>query len=207
MAKALPKERRLELAQIVDDLIADGMVETERGKMLKAVVSGDDRKKHPLIVIAHHKWPNAKSPQHVLDLPVLTQWLADRVGLPLYRIDPLKIDVPAVTGVMSYAYARRFNILAVEVRKDEVVIATAEPYEREWERELAQILGKRIERVMGDPEQIERYLLEFYSLSNSVRAAATDNPARTPDRSSCSRARATAARPPRRWRRRAKSSS
>ncbi len=177
MAKALPKERRLELAQIVDDLIADGMVETERGKMLKAVVSGDDRKKHPLIVIAHHKWPNAKSPQHVLDLPVLTQWLADRVGLPLYRIDPLKIDVPAVTGVMSYAYARRFNILAVEVRKDEVVIATAEPYEREWERELAQILGKRIERVMGDPEQIERYLLEFYSLSNSVRAAATDNPA------------------------------
>ena len=177
MAKALPKERRLELAQIVDDLIADGMVETERGKMLKAVVSGDDRKKHPLIVIAHHKWPNAKSPQHMLDLPVLTQWLADRVGLPLYRIDPLKIDVPVVTAVMSYAYARRFNILAVEGRKDEVVIATAEPYEREWERELAQILGKRIERVMGDPEQIERYLLEFYSLSNSVRAAATDNPA------------------------------
>ncbi len=177
MAKALPKERRLGLAQIIDDLMADGMVENERGKMLKAVVSGEDRKKHPLIVIAHHKWPNAKSPQHVLDLPTLTEWLANKVGLPLYVIDPLKIDVPAVTAVMSYAYARRFNILAVEVRKDEVVIITAEPYEREWERELAQILGKRIERVMGDPEQIERYLLEFYSLSNSVRAAATDTPA------------------------------
>ncbi|MCU7907166.1 MAG: hypothetical protein KZQ76_15290 [Candidatus Thiodiazotropha sp. (ex Epidulcina cf. delphinae)] len=127
------------------------------------------------MVIAEHKWPNERHQQTVLDLNSLIEWLADRVGLPPAHIDPLKVNVPAITSVMSYAYAKRFNIIAVEVKVNEVVIATAEPFLREWERELTRILGKTISRVMVDPVQIERYLVEFYSLSHSVRAAHDDS--------------------------------
>ena len=96
------------------------------------------------------------------------------------RIDPLRVDVSRITGVMSYAYAKRFNILALEVGDDEITIATAEPYEREWEKELESILKCSIRRVIANPRDIERYLLEFYTLSRSVVGASreqSDRPA------------------------------
>ena len=175
MAKTLPHDQPLELGRVLDMLMADGLLDAERGRTLKAVGPVMARKQHPLITIAQHKWPDARAPQRVLDLPLLTEWLAERSGMAYRRIDPLKVDVPATTAVMSYAYARRFNILALEVRADEVVIATAEPEVREWERELTRILGKRIVRVLADPEEIGRFLVEFYTLSHSVRAASDDS--------------------------------
>jgi general secretion pathway protein E len=175
MAKSVLHDQPLQLGRVLDQLVADGLLDAERGNTLKAVAPAMARQQHPLITIAQHRWPDARAPQRVLDLPLLTEWLAGKSGLDSARIDPLKVDVPAITAVMSYAYARRFNILALEVRPDEVVVATAEPAVREWERELTRILGKRIVRVLVDPEQISRYLIEFYTLSHSVRAASDDN--------------------------------
>jgi general secretion pathway protein E len=175
MAKSVLHDQPLQLGRVLDQLVADGLLDAERGNTLKAVAPAMERQQHPLITIAQHRWPDARAPQRVLDLPLLTEWLAGKSGLDSARIDPLKVDVPAITAVMSYAYARRFNILALEVRPDEVVVATAEPAVREWERELTRILGKRIVRVLVDPEQISRYLIEFYTLSHSVRAASDDN--------------------------------
>jgi general secretion pathway protein E len=45
-----------------------------------------------------------------------------------YRIDPLKIDLRAVTQVMSSDYAQRRGILPVEVNGKDVTIATSEPF-------------------------------------------------------------------------------
>ncbi|MGH7192716.1 MAG: GspE/PulE family protein, partial [Candidatus Saccharimonadales bacterium] len=80
-----------------------------------------------------------------------------------------------VTGVISQGYASRFKVLPVEVTADEIVVATAEPYEREWEREISQIQRKKIRRVLSNPEEISRYLVEFYSISRSVIGAEAQN--------------------------------
>jgi general secretion pathway protein E len=168
-----PDDKGLALGQVLDDLVADGLLDAERGATLKTVVRPMDRaRQHPLSIIAERKLPGAKPPHQTLSLDALMVWLADRAGLPYYRIDPLKIDVAAVTSVMSYAYAARFNIMAVEVKGDEVVIGTADPYVNEWRRELAEILGKRITPVMANPDELKRYILEFYSLSRAVSRAA-----------------------------------
>jgi hypothetical protein len=50
----------------------------------------------------------------------LTTWLADKAGQAVFHIDPLKINAGVVTAVMSYAFAERHGILAVQVLKDEV---------------------------------------------------------------------------------------
>ena len=73
---------------------------------------------------------------------------------------------------MSSAYAARFGILPVQVTTREVVIATAEPFMREWEPELAHILRKEIRRVLANPDDISRYLVEFFNLAKSVKTAA-----------------------------------
>jgi hypothetical protein len=62
------------------------------------------------------------------------------------EIDPLKINVAAVSEVMSRAFAERHRHIAVEVtrRRPEVVIASAEPYQRAWQGNLEHVLRKRI---------------------------------------------------------------
>jgi len=58
-----------------------------------------------------------------------------------------------------------------------VVFGTAEPYSIEWQHELTRILNKEIKLVICNPNDIERYLVEFYSLSKSVLGAKKDQTA------------------------------
>jgi general secretion pathway protein E len=123
---------------------------------------------HPLAIIAEQKWKKGSTP---LTLELLSEWLAKRVGLDYLHIDPLKIDFATVTEVMSSAYATRFRILPVAVSAREAVIATAEPYIREWEPELSRIIKREIRRVIANPQDIERYQVEFYNLAKSIKGA------------------------------------
>jgi len=166
-----PRDRWLGLVEVVDALLADGLVpvaEAERFKLERRYYQGET---HPLVLIAEQHWKQPQPPHRPLDLETLTQWLARWSGLDYYHIDPLKINFSAVTEVMSNAYATRFRILPVEVRLHEVVIATAEPFQRGWENELKPILHKEIRRVISNPEDIARYQVEFYNLAKSVKGA------------------------------------
>ncbi|WP_295007127.1 type II/IV secretion system protein [uncultured Dechloromonas sp.] len=165
-------EHRLTLAEVVDWMVEDGLVDREAADALKSERRLHGGKLHPLIVIADQKWRSAKPPTHLLNLENLTEWLAGRTGLDYLHIDPLKIDFTGVAEVMSSAYAARFGILPVQVTTREVVIATAEPFVREWVAELQHILRKDIRRVMANPDDIGRYLVEFFNLAKSVKKAA-----------------------------------
>lgn len=174
-------EHKLTVTDVLDGLADDGLIDAERARMLKAVIRPADlASKHPLTIIAERNWPNAKDPRQTLTLDFLTQWLAQRSGLPYLKLDPLKLDVVKITSVMSYAYAARFNILAVAIGPEEVRVATADPRVKEWQRELADILGRKVSAVVANPEDIRRYLLEFYSLSRSVTRAGDDDGTRGP---------------------------
>ncbi len=165
-------EHRLAMAEVLDWMVEDGLVGKEEAERLKTERRLYGGKIHPLIVIADQKWRSAKPPARLLSLETLTEWLAGRSGLDYLHIDPLKIDFTGVADVMSSAYAARFGILPVQVTTREIVIATAEPFVREWVEELQQILRKQIRRVMANPEDISRYLVEFFNLAKSVKKAA-----------------------------------
>ncbi|MFN7087801.1 MAG: GspE/PulE family protein [Burkholderiales bacterium] len=174
-AKAMPRQpsdRRLDLQQILADLVADGLVPQEAAARLlhDRRFSRDDA--HPLVVVADQKWKDPRQPRKLLHLEALTQWLAGKCGLPYLHIDPFKIDFAAVTQVMSSAYAESYRILPVSVTTREAVIATCEPHVREWEDQLRQVLRLDIKRVIANPLDIQSYLVEFYNLARSVKAAA-----------------------------------
>lgn len=165
-------EHRLVLAELLEMMVADGLVGEAEAEALKIERRLHGGRIHPLIVVADQKWRSLKPPGRLLNLEVLTEWLAGVCGLDYMHIDPLKIDFTGVAEIMSSAYATRFGILPVQVTTREVVIATAEPFMREWEEELKPILRKEIRRVMASPEDISRYLVEFFSLAKSVKKAA-----------------------------------
>ena len=169
-------EKELDIQEVLNWLEEDSMVTTENAKMLRTLaVSPEYREKNALIVIAERQWVDQRDGHSVLDLEVLTIWLSDRVQLPYYRIDPLKIDVTKVTSVMSYAYASRFNILPISLDDQFITVATAEPFVKEWEQELSRINTKSFKRVVANPDEISRYLLEFYTVSKSVNRAESES--------------------------------
>lgn len=165
-------DHRLTLAEVLAWMRADGLVDPSQLEALRAEQRLHGSKRHPLIVIADQKWRSALPPSRTLNLEALTEWLARRVGMDYLHIDPLKIDFTGVGEVMSSAYAARFGILPVQVSTREVVIATAEPFVCEWVDELATILRKQIRRVLANPDDIARYLVEFFNLARSVKKAA-----------------------------------
>ena len=171
LTAAVPAEHRLTLPEVIDALVADGIVAADVANTFKQERRYFQGDIHPLIVIAEQHWKSLLPPNRVLTIEELTQWLAKWCGLPYMHIDPLKVNFSTVTEVMSNTYATRYRILPVEVKPHEVVIATAQPFLRGWETELAPILKKDIKRVIANPDEIARYQVEFYNLAKSIKGA------------------------------------
>jgi general secretion pathway protein E len=171
MNTATHSEHRLTLQEVVDALIADGVVPREEAEKFRQERRYYRGEAHPLVVIAEQRWKSPQPPHRLLDIEALTEWLAKWSGLAYYHIDPLKVNLAAVTDVMSSNYATRFRILPVEVRANEVTIATAEPFIRGWETELKPVLKKDVRLVIANPEDIARYQVEFYNMAKSIKGA------------------------------------
>jgi general secretion pathway protein E len=169
--KAVPAEHKLTIVELVDWLLEDRMIDPAEAEKVKKERRYYRGSHHPLVVIADQQLKSTQPPHKPLGLETLTEWLARRVGMEYKHIDPLKIDFSAVTEVMSSAYATRFKILPVGVTSKEAVIAVCEPYVREWEKELQRITKLELRRVIANPQDIERYQVEFYNLAKSVKGA------------------------------------
>ena len=164
-------DRKLQLKEVLDWLVQDGRVAREDAARLVADYRSQRGGRHPVTVISEARLKSSVPPHGPLNAEMLTAWLGARLGMPFYHIDPLGIDLRAVTDVMSVDYAQRRGILPVEVNGKEVTIATAEPFMRGWESELSQMLRLSIKRVIANPADIERYQGEFYNLAKSVKRA------------------------------------
>ncbi len=172
-----PATGKLELRAVLEGLLQDGLIDEANSKLLLSITkpSAGQKDLGPLERIANSGWPSMRDGETLIDLDFLSKWLADKTNLPWKRIDPLKVDVPTVTAVTSSAYATRFNVICVEVTPEYVVFGTAEPFYDEWQSELSSALNKEIKLVICNPDDIRRYLIEFYSLSKSVLGAKTDH--------------------------------
>ncbi|WP_367109107.1 GspE/PulE family protein [uncultured Psychrobacter sp.] len=179
----------IDLRWCLDELLADRVID-QRGYNL-VLTSRRDKSQHPLVTISEFGLPNSHiehDTENLLDknsnnnnsnnvdnkltLAWLNQWLATKAELPLVRIDPLKIDVPAVTRLMSFEYARLQHILPIEVTADEVIIGTDQPFYTDWHSNIEQIIKSKTYRsVYISPEQINRYRQEFYQVTQAIAGA------------------------------------
>ncbi|ENX33960.1 hypothetical protein F889_02624 [Acinetobacter colistiniresistens] len=157
----------------LEQLLKDGRI-TERDKLLIQTThrQKDQLKWHPLQWIANFNLKDQLNVGSTLALNRLCQWLAEKADIPLFVIDPLKADVAALTSVMSQEFAVRNHILAVEVQPDRILIGTDQPFTTEWLNNLERSLApKKIEKVLLNPEQLQRYLVEYYQVSRAVSSS------------------------------------
>lgn len=170
MAQVL--DRVLDLRGLINDLVADGrMKQADANMLLGASRSREQAIMHPLSYIASQNLDDVQRPGKILDGLTLTEWLATKARLPLYHIDPMKIDVAKCTEVMSYAFAKRHGILCVQVNQDHVIVACTQPFMSGWEPQVEHVARRTVKRVVADPADIERFMVEFYTLARSVSGA------------------------------------
>lgn len=164
----------IDLRWCLDELLADKVID-QRGYNL-VITSRRDKAQHPLLTISEFGLPNGHAldneQQQKLTLPWLNEWLAVKADMPLVRIDPLKVDVPAVTQLMSFEYARSQHILPIEVTIDEVIIGTDQPFYSDWHSNIEKLIkSKSFRTVFINPEQINRYRQEFYQVTQAIAGA------------------------------------
>jgi general secretion pathway protein E len=170
-------EKLMDLRSCVDGLMADGRLSQQDANIITSKTrTREQSAMHPINYIASLKLTDqkpsesqAKSP--ILDDLVLSEWISQKSGFPLFHIDPLKINVTEVTEVMSFAFAQRHQIVCVGTHHNEIVVATAQPFVTGWEEQLAHIANKPISKVFANPAEIARYTVEFYALARSVFGA------------------------------------
>src|SRR6185503_17989668 len=108
-------DRKLQMREVLDWMVEDGLLARDTAdKLFGEARIGKAASKHPVHFLAEARLRSQKAPHPQLTGDALTEWLAARIRLPFYRIDPLKIDLRAVTQVMSSEYAQRRGILPVE---------------------------------------------------------------------------------------------
>ncbi len=164
----------IDLRWCLDELLADKVID-QRGYNL-VITSRRNKAQHPLLTISEFGLPNGHAlngnSDNKLTLAWLNQWLAAKADMPLVRIDPLKVDVPAVTQLMSFEYARSQYILPIEVALDEVVIGTDQPFYTDWHSNIEKLIkSKSYRTVYINPEQINRYRQEFYQVTQAIAGA------------------------------------
>ena len=165
-----PSDKRLRLDDILKLMVADGLVSAADADKLSR--SRTHRFDHPLEMIADQKWRSLAGSSHpLMTLDWLVEWLAGKLGVKYHHIDPLKIDLVAVTSTMSVAYAERYRILPVALANGELTVATAEPFVRAWADELEKILRLKINLVFANPQDVKRFLGEFFTLARSIKKA------------------------------------
>ncbi|WP_421567647.1 GspE/PulE family protein [Stenotrophomonas sp. PD6] len=165
---------RLVFEQVAAAMVADGLVAASDLERIRFSGHGarNASEVHPLVLLANLKLAATSGGE--LGLERLTEWLATRTGTRYLRIDPTRVDVAAVTALVSHAYARRHRFLPLAVDSERLLVATSEPLAQEWLLDLQHLARRRIELAMVNPLDLHRYTMEFYGVTRSVRGARGD---------------------------------
>ena len=89
---------------VLKQLVADGLLAVSDAERFKTS-GGRDRPGHPLANLAEMNYRTPNAERKLLDLELLTHWLAGKASMPYYHIDPLRVDFTRVAEVMSSSYA------------------------------------------------------------------------------------------------------
>lgn len=161
--------KRLEVNELLEALVAEGLLSVDAGPRADRERRAGSGAEHALQQLARRQLLDGQGQLWTLER--LTEWAASRYGLPYLRLDPLAIDFARIAEVMSSQYATRHGILPVALQEDHVVVATCEPRLTHWVDELALLLRREVRPVMANPQDIARYIGEFFSLARAVRDA------------------------------------
>ena len=127
----------------------------------------------PVELLASFKFVDLRHEAEVVDEDKATQAVAQATGLPYRKIDPLRLDAHLITRTLSRPFARKHAVIPVERRGETLVVAAANPFDRELFENLRGLTGQDIEPVLAAPADIHRAIAEVYGFRAQISEAVT----------------------------------
>jgi general secretion pathway protein E len=125
----------------------------------------------PVEVLASFGFHDAGREEELVDEDKATQVLAKAIGVEYRKIDPLKLDTQLITRTLSRPFARKHAVLPLERHDGKLVVATANPFDRELFENLRGLTGAEIEPVLSAPSDIHRAIAEVYGFRHQISEA------------------------------------
>lgn len=117
--------------------------------------------------------PNANG--KILTEDAITQSIAEDIGIPYKRLDPLKLNMDVVTSLIPRPFAQKYAIAAIEKDGDSITLAVADPYNIDEAIEnLSRTKKLKIKLALSSKTDIQKIVREFYGFRTSVMAAQKD---------------------------------
>lgn len=171
--EVVSKERKLSLNFVVEKLLENNLIDTDHANKIIRTKFND--KTHPFIIISDFKIKNITPPHEYLTNERLTTYFSTIFNLDYIHLDPLKIKLEHVAHLIPFSYAKRLNIVPIEINKSELVICTSEPFQKNWIEELSPIVKRKIKLVFGNPDTILKLLDELEILQNAINRLHKEN--------------------------------
>lgn len=189
-----PQKQALTIEFAAQILQKKGLI--SKGQYKDVVVKGDAQRARlqkrqdgpPLARGPHH--PEMISPAEVissfnLEIPTgsgriltedaITQSIAEEIGIPYKRLDPLKLNMDIVTSLIPRPFAQKYTIVAIEQEGDAMTLAVADPYNIDEAIEnLSRTKRLKIKLVLSSKSDIQKIVREFYGFRTAVLAAQKD---------------------------------
>jgi general secretion pathway protein E len=128
----------------------------------------------PVEIVAAAALKRADRPEEGLDEDAATRVVAQRLGIPYVKLDPLKLDAELITTTMSRPFARRHVVLPIAQKESVLEVAVADPFDVELLEGLKRITGRAIAPVLSSKSDILGIITEVYGFRRSVAAAERD---------------------------------
>ena len=159
-----------------DRKIATARENVQRAKLLRDSSGRDGRALRradlsPVELLASFGFADARREADRVDEDRITKALAESISVPYVKVDPLKLDVQLITRTLSRPFARKHAVLPLEKRNGALVVATANPFDRELFENLHGLTGMAIEPVISAPADIHRAIAEIYGFREQIREA------------------------------------
>jgi len=104
----------LELRRIVAWLRSDSVIDSKQAQRTLERCMQAQSNQHPLVRLGNMDMERI-SDGKILDVEMLTEYVAQRCGMEYFRIDPLKMEMGRVAEIMSASYAERHKVLPVQI--------------------------------------------------------------------------------------------
>ncbi len=111
----------------------------------------------------------------LLDEDRVTEAAARAAGMAYRKIDPLKLDMALATRTVSRPFAQKHALLPLErTAQGRLVVAVANPFDRELFENLYRLAGLPIEPVLSAKADILKSISEIYGFKKTLARAADD---------------------------------
>jgi general secretion pathway protein E len=125
----------------------------------------------PVDVIASMGLETERGTEGRLDEEAVMRAVAEELGMPFKKIDPLELDLEVVTQTIPKSFALKHLVLAVEATAEALTVAVYDPFNRQVLEDIERVAQKPTRVLISTKSDIQKTISEFYGFKRSIIAA------------------------------------